>query len=97
MKIILNRCFGGLDATLLGREDIKNAYGEELKKIYPDFNEKDLDIFYEAVVLDRTDPILISLIEKCGTKSKLKIVEVNNDMWSITNNLGIEEIFGQCY
>ena len=92
MKIILNRCFGGLDATLLGREDIKNAYGEELKKIYPDFKDKDLDIFYSSVVLDRTDKILISLIEKHGTQSKLKIVEVFGSMWSITNNLGFEEV-----
>lgn len=86
MKIVINRCFGGFG---LSPEAILKY--TELKGIeYGDF---------EKISVDRSDPILVQIVEEMGTKksqsqlSKLKIVEIPDDVqWLIEDYDGFESI-----
>lgn len=86
MKIVVNKCYGGFDLSREARDMYKYRAGVK------DFHPFDLD---------RTDPILIQVVEELGKDangrfSDLRIVEIPDDIvWFIDDHDGRETICEQ--
>ena len=82
-KIVINRCYGGFGIS------------SEAENLYKHRKGIDNDNWYQGDI-DRTDPILISIIEELGssadgTYSELMIVDIPDDVeWQIDEYDGIE-------
>lgn len=107
MKIVINKCFGGFglseEATLLyGKKKglniivVKDEYIKGLNHYYLD-EKKDGNYFSDRDI-QRNDSALIEVVNELGEKadgsfSKLKIVEIPDDMkWEIEEYDGKEHI-----
>jgi len=86
MKIVINRRYGGFRISREARE-LYCKYSLEINKVKGEYHDFDVD---------RTDPILIRVVEELGDKAnggfaELKIVEVPDDVrWTIKDYDGIE-------
>jgi len=90
-KIVINKCFGGFslsdEAEKILFNKARNPYGKKFFSIQRHVN--------------RSDPLLVELVEELGSKcwgdhAELKIVEIPEDVeWEIIDYDGIEYIAEQ--
>ena len=86
MKVVINKRYGGFGTS------------DEAKALYTQYHRQihNTDGKYKDYDTDRTDPILIRVVEELGERansifSDLKIVEVPDDVeWTIKDYDGIE-------
>ena len=83
MQIVINSCYGGFDLS------------DKALDMYKQLSNKSEVYAYE---LDRTDPILIQVVETLGAEAdgrfaKLRIIEIPDDIeWEITEYDGSESV-----
>ena len=83
MKVVINSCYGGFGLS------------NKALDMYKQLSNKSEVYAYE---LDRTDPILIQVVETLGAEAdgscaNLRIVEIPDDItWEITKHAGIESV-----
>ena len=83
MKVVINRCYGGFGLS------------DKALDMYKQLSNKSEVYAYE---LDRTDPILIQVVETLdaeadGFYAKLRIIEIPDDIeWEITEHDGHESV-----
>ena len=91
MKVVINRCYGGFGLS------------DKALDMYKQLSNKSKICAYE---LDRTDPILIQVVETLdaeadGFYAKLRIIEIPDDVeWEITEYDGnelVEEVHRKWY
>ena len=83
MQIVINSCYGGFGLS------------DKALDMYKQLSNKSEVYSFE---LDRTDPILIQVVEALGAEAdgrfaKLRIIEIPDDIeWEITEYDGIESV-----
>ena len=91
MKVVINSCYGGFGLS------------NKALDMYKQLSNKSEIYAYE---LDRTDPILIQVVETLGAEAngyyaKLRIIEIPDDIeWEITEydgNESVEEVQRKWY
>ena len=83
MKVVINSCYGGFGLSNKALDMYKQLSNESEVYVY---------------TLDRTDPILIQVVETLGAEAngrfaKLRIIEIPDDIeWEITEYDGMESV-----
>lgn len=107
MKIVINKCYGGF--SISHKAVMRYAELKGIKIITKDDDEIGLfthyyldevkeDNFFSIYSLERTDPVLIQVVEELGSEAdgecaKLKIVEIPDQIdWYINEYDGLESI-----
>lgn len=95
MKILINRCYGGFGLSkealdiYCEKKGINPGKWNNAWKFYEEFSDTSID---------RTDPILISVVEELGEKAngqcaKLSIIEIPDDLvYNIHDYDGMESV-----
>lgn len=108
MKIVINKCYGGFSLSdvaimLYGKKAGINIIKDEknsssfISHYYID-EIKD-DNYFSDHLIERTDPILIEVVEELGEAAdgrcaKLRLVEIPDDVkWYIHDYDGIESVY----
>ena len=104
MKIVINKCFGGFSVSKKAVEYMAEKGSEqaraELEYIISSKDNSDCYYGYSEKIdheYDRADPILVEAVEVLkgeanGCFSELKVVEIPDIEWEITDFNGIEVI-----
>jgi len=89
MKVVINQCYGGFGLS----KQAKTRYAT-LK----DIDETTYFVEHSGLGIERTDPVLIQMIEELGKRAngffaELKIVEIPDDIkWTIEEHDGMERV-----
>ena len=101
MKIVINKCYGGFSLSKKAIEFMANLGSDQAKaELLESVEDSDCYYGYSEKFnheYDRTDPHLIKAVETLGCEangcfSKLKVVEIPDIEWEITDFNGIEVI-----
>jgi hypothetical protein len=103
MKLVINRCFGGFSLSKKAVEYMAEKGSEQAKaELLESMEDNSYNSYYGCsqkynFEYDRTDPYLIEAVETLGCEangcfSKLKVVEIPDIEWEITDFNGVEVI-----
>jgi hypothetical protein len=98
MKVVINTCYGGFSLSILAQEEYLRRKGVKIPEKGAWDRFFGIDDYEGVEEIDRTDPVLVSIVEEMGDRAdgkyaELKVVEIPDGIqWSIHQYDGIEWI-----